>query len=117
MNQRPIRSWQKSPREERMYSIHNRYLSRFILATTGLVVLSSFLTTTEIVAKDYHFLFLFRMGSNEFLFKWFDDNPVSLSGVKAGHLLSTVSQEVWLQGEGRSFSLLSSQGDGELQEE
>jgi hypothetical protein len=25
-------------------------------------------------------------------------NPVSLSGVKAGHLLSTVSQEVWLQG-------------------
>jgi simple sugar transport system substrate-binding protein len=27
-----------------------------------------------------------------------DDNPVSLSGVKAGHLLSTVSQEFWLQG-------------------
>ena len=27
-----------------------------------------------------------------------DDNPVSLSGVKAGHLLSTVSQGFWLQG-------------------
>jgi PAS domain S-box-containing protein len=27
-----------------------------------------------------------------------DDSPVSLSGVKAGHLLSTVSQEFWLQG-------------------
>jgi simple sugar transport system substrate-binding protein len=27
-----------------------------------------------------------------------DDNPVSLSGVKAGHLLSTTSQEFWLQG-------------------
>ena len=27
-----------------------------------------------------------------------DDNPLSLSGVKAGHLLSTVSQEFWLQG-------------------
>ena len=27
-----------------------------------------------------------------------DDNPVSLSGVKAEHLLSTVSQEFWLQG-------------------
>jgi simple sugar transport system substrate-binding protein len=27
-----------------------------------------------------------------------DDNPVSLSGVEAGHLLSTVSQEFWLQG-------------------
>ena len=27
-----------------------------------------------------------------------DDNPVSLSGVKAGHLLSTVSQAFWLQG-------------------
>ena len=27
-----------------------------------------------------------------------DDNPVSLSGVKAGYLLSTVSQEFWLQG-------------------
>jgi PAS domain S-box-containing protein len=27
-----------------------------------------------------------------------DDNPVSLAGVKAGHLLSTVSQEFWLQG-------------------
>jgi simple sugar transport system substrate-binding protein len=27
-----------------------------------------------------------------------DENPVSLSGVKAGHLLSTVSQEFWLQG-------------------
>jgi two-component system, sensor histidine kinase and response regulator len=27
-----------------------------------------------------------------------DDNPLSLSGVKAGYLLSTVSQEFWLQG-------------------
>jgi simple sugar transport system substrate-binding protein len=27
-----------------------------------------------------------------------DDNPVSLSGVKAGYLLSTSSQEFWLQG-------------------
>jgi simple sugar transport system substrate-binding protein len=27
-----------------------------------------------------------------------DDDPVSLSGVKAGYLLSTVSQEFWLQG-------------------
>ena len=27
-----------------------------------------------------------------------DDTPVSLFGVKAGHLLSTVSQEFWLQG-------------------
>jgi PAS domain S-box-containing protein len=27
-----------------------------------------------------------------------DDSPVSLSGVKAGYLLSTVSQEFWLQG-------------------
>ena len=27
-----------------------------------------------------------------------DDNPVSLSGVKAGHLLSTISQGFWLQG-------------------
>jgi simple sugar transport system substrate-binding protein len=27
-----------------------------------------------------------------------DDSPVSLSGVKAGHLLSTVSQAFWLQG-------------------
>ena len=27
-----------------------------------------------------------------------DDSPVSLSGVKAGHLLSTVSQGFWLQG-------------------
>jgi simple sugar transport system substrate-binding protein len=27
-----------------------------------------------------------------------DDSPVSLSGVKAGHLLSTASQEFWLQG-------------------
>jgi hypothetical protein len=36
-----------------------------------------------------------------------DDNPASLSGAKAGQLLSTVSQEVW-QGEGRSFKLLSS---------
>ena len=27
-----------------------------------------------------------------------DDNPVSLSGVKAGHLFSTVSQGFWLQG-------------------
>jgi hypothetical protein len=33
-----------------------------------------------------------------------NDSPVLLSRVKAGHLLSTVSQDVWLQGKGRRFT-------------
>jgi hypothetical protein len=45
-----------------------------------------------------------------------DYNPVSLLIVKAGYLLSTLSHEVWLQGEGRRYHPFVLTGDGELQD-
>jgi hypothetical protein len=108
-----------------MHSIRNRYLSRVFLATTGLVVLSSLLATMAIVAEDYHFLLVshvwnvsIKMGprpdlghrTHQATIINVGDNPVSLSGVKAGHLLSAVSQEVWLQGGGAEVSHFCPQG-------
>ena len=45
-----------------------------------------------------------------------DYNPVSLLSVKAGYLLSTVSHEVWLQGEGKRYHTFVLTVDGELQD-
>jgi len=120
INKLPIRFWENSP-QERMHSLLNRYLNG-VLAAPSLVALISLLTATAISAQasstvPSKFVLhpdLGGQGAGRATIICVDDNPASLSGVKAVQLLSTVSQEVW-QGEGRSFRLLSS-GRGELQE-
>jgi hypothetical protein len=108
----PIRFWENS-QQEKMHSLFNRYLNG-VLATPSLVALISLLTATAIPAQPSSVASKFLLhpdlggqGVRPATIICVDDNPASLSGVKAGQLLSTVSQEVW-QGEGRSFRLLSS---------
>jgi hypothetical protein len=111
MKKLPLRFWEKSP-QQRMHSLFNRYLNG-VLAAASLVALISLLTATAIPAQPSSTVprkFVLHtdlggQGARPATIICVDDNPASLSGVKAGQLLSTVSQEVW-QGEGKSFRLV-----------